>query len=143
MARNAGNWSDGSAPLSSSRTTVFPLTSRTMIRKTSPLSNLYASGWKVDIIIRKNRTFSREEFARRVKVTLLDVPVHVASAEDTIVAKLEWSKRSGGSERQRRDIAGIIATIGQELDRTYVERWVHELELGDEWLAAQKTAISA
>lgn len=36
------------------------------------------------------------QFARRMKLSLLDVPVFVASPEDTIVAKLEWSKHSGG-----------------------------------------------
>jgi hypothetical protein len=100
-----------------------------------------ASGWKVDLIIRKNRAFSRDEFGRRMKLSLLDVPVYIASPEDTIVAKLEWSKQSGGSERQRRDVAGIVATVGQELDRAYVERWVHDLDLADEWLAAQKSPI--
>ncbi len=101
----------------------------------------HASGWKVDFIIRKNRQFSREEFARRMKMSLLDVPVFVASPEDTIVAKLEWSQQSGGSERQRRDIAGIIATVGDALDLPHVERWVRELELQDEWGHAQKTPI--
>jgi hypothetical protein len=99
-----------------------------------------ASGWKVDFIIRKNRTFSRDEFARRMKFVFLDVPVYVASPEDTIVAKLEWSKQCGGSERQRRDVAGILATLGPDLDRAHVERWVLDLDLADEWLAAQKTA---
>jgi len=97
----------------------------------------HASGWKIDFIIRKNRAFSREEFARRLKVTLLDVAVYVASPEDTIVAKLEWSKQCGGSERQRRDVAGILATVGPQIDRAYVERWIHDLDLADEWVAAQ------
>lgn len=100
-----------------------------------------ASGWKVDFIIRKNRPFSRDEFVRRVPISLLDVPVFVASAEDTIVAKLEWSKQLGGSERQRRDVAGIIATLGAELDRAYVERWSRELDVEDEWLRAQTTDL--
>jgi hypothetical protein len=47
-------------------------------------------------------------------------PVFIASAEDTIVAKLEWSKQSGGSERQRRDIAGILAMMVDQLDRAYI-----------------------
>ena len=63
----------------------------------------------------------------------------VASAEDTIVAKLEWSKLSGGSERQRRDVAGILATMGTEIDRAHVERWVRELDLDAEW----KTVLAA
>jgi hypothetical protein len=99
------------------------------------------SGWKVDFILRKNRPFSREEFGRRMSLSLLDVPVFVASPEDTIVAKLEWSKLSGGSERQRRDVAGIIATLGVDLDRTYIERWVHELDVANDWIEAQKSPL--
>ncbi len=57
----------------------------------------------------------------------------VASAEDTIVAKLEWSKKSGGSERQHRDVEGILATMGADLDRDHIERWVRELGLKTEW----------
>ena len=98
-----------------------------------------ASGWKIDFIIRKNRAFSRAEFERRMKISLLDVPVFVASPEDTIVAKLEWSQQSDGSERQRRDVAGIIATMGEQLDRAYIERWVGELDLEGEWRLAQRT----
>lgn len=98
-----------------------------------------ASGWKVDFIVRKNRAFSRDEFSRRAQFSLLDVPVWVASPEDTIVAKLEWSKQSGGSERQRRDVAGILVTLGEDLDRSYVERWVQTLDLADEWSVAQTT----
>jgi hypothetical protein len=100
----------------------------------------HSSGWKIDFIIRKNRAFSRDEFSRRMALPLLGVPVFVASPEDTIVAKLEWSRASGGSERQRRDVAGVLATMGAELDRVYVERWVSELDLAHEWEQAQKTS---
>ncbi len=98
-----------------------------------------ASGWKVDLILRKNREFSRVEFARRMKISVVGVPVFVASPEDTIVAKLEWSKLAGGSQRQRRDVAGIVATIGTALDRPYLERWVRDLDLADEWESAKTT----
>lgn len=96
-----------------------------------------ASGWKIDFILRKNRPFSREEFERRVELSLLGTRVFVGSAEDTIVAKLEWSRQCGGSERQRRDIAGILATVGTALDLAHIVRWVSELGLDDEWAAAQ------
>jgi hypothetical protein len=99
------------------------------------------TGWKIDFIIRKNRAFSREEFARRIAMPLLDVPVFIASPEDTIVAKLEWSVQSGGSQRQRRDIAGILATVGSRLDRDYIERWVRDLGLDEEWTAAQAASL--
>ncbi len=98
-----------------------------------------ASGWKVDLILRKNRAFSRDEFARRMKMNVLGVPVFVASPEDTIVAKLEWSKLSGGSQRQRRDVAGIVATVSAALDHGYIEGWVRDLELAEEWDAAKST----
>lgn len=100
-----------------------------------------ASGWKVDFIFRKNRAFSRGEFARRTQLPLLGVPVYAASAEDTVISKLEWSVQSGRSERQRRDVAGIVATMGDQLDRAYIERWVRELGLEEEWSEAQRTAL--
>jgi len=96
-----------------------------------------ATGWKVDFIFRKNRPFSREEFRRKEALTLLGVPVFVASAEDTIVAKLEWSLQSGGSERQRRDVGGILETAGPSLDLPYVEQWVRDLGLESEWEAVR------
>jgi hypothetical protein len=92
-----------------------------------------ATGWKIDLVVRKERAFSREEFARRTTMDALGVSVPVATAEDTIIAKLEWSKASGGSERQRRDIQGIVEVKGAELDRGYLTRWIAELGLDEEW----------
>jgi hypothetical protein len=117
-------------------------TARDALRRRSMFNLIdLASGWKVDLILRKNRPFSREEFARRMKMTILGVAAFIASPEDTIVAKLEWSKQSGGSERQRRDVAGILTNAGDALDRAYIERWVRDLDLDDEWKAAQTTPI--
>ncbi len=99
------------------------------------------SGWKVDLIICKNRPFSREELRRREPVSIDGVSVPAATAEDTIIAKLEWSKRSGGSERQRRDVAGIVATVGTDLDIAYIERWVRELNLDAEWTIARDASV--
>jgi hypothetical protein len=115
---------------------VDPDTAREALRQRSMFNAIDKSAWKIDFILRKARPFSIEEFSRRAPVEILGVPVFVASAEDTIVAKLEWSLASGGSERQRRDVEGILATVGDELDRDYVERWVRELGLDVEWQAA-------
>jgi hypothetical protein len=93
------------------------------------------SGWKVDLILRKDRPFSRSEFERRQTAGIAGVEVPVASAEDTIVAKLEWA-RSGGSERQLRDVVGILQMSGEGLDRPYIDRWVEELGLGSLWRRA-------
>jgi hypothetical protein len=91
------------------------------------------TGWKVDLIIRKARPFSVEELRRRSVQRVVDIEVPTATSEDTIIAKLEWAK-AGGSERQLRDVARIVAVQGDRLDRAYVERWVDDLGIRQEWL---------
>jgi hypothetical protein len=102
---------------------------------------LLESGWKVDLILRRNRVFSREEFARRQPAEIAGVRVCVATAEDTIVAKLEWAQ-AGESERQLRDVVGILEMRRGELDLEYVERWVRELNLAAAWELARSRAGS-
>lgn len=97
------------------------------------------TGWKVDFILQKPRDFSRAEFDRRIETEALGTRLYVATAEDVLVAKLEWGK-IGGSERQIRDAAGIIATQGEDLDVSYVETWVAKLELQVQWDRARTLA---
>jgi len=92
----------------------------------------FASGWKVDFIIRKSRPFSVTEFERRREVALLGTNLFVASPEDVVIAKLEWAHISE-SERQIRDVAGILRTQGKALDFQYLERWIGQLGLQAEW----------
>lgn len=99
----------------------------------------FATTWKADLIIRKQREFSRVEFDRRRAHRIGNIPVVIATAEDILLSKLEWAKE-GQSDRQVEDAAGIIATQGAELDRAYVERWVRELELTQQWQRALETA---
>ncbi|HET9987907.1 MAG TPA: hypothetical protein VFQ65_05290 [Kofleriaceae bacterium] len=96
-----------------------------------------SSGWKIDFVIRKDRPFSKEELSRRTVAQIIEVEVAVATAEDTIIAKLEWAKLSA-SERQLSDVAGILAVRGDDLDFAYVERWVHQLGLAAEWERARR-----
>jgi hypothetical protein len=42
----------------------------------------------------------------------------------------------GGSLRQIEDVAGILR-VQTDLDRPYIEKWVRELGLGDQWAAAR------
>ena len=101
-----------------------------------------AGGWKVDFIVRRDRAYSRVEFQRRQRVTLLDVEVSIASLEDVLIAKLEWSDL-GDSALQRRDVVQLLERTWDRLDRPYVEKWIHELGLGDEWSRALKRASRA
>ena len=90
------------------------------------------SVWKIDLIIRKDRPFSQSEFDRRQPATILGTDTFVATAEDLILAKLEWSKTSSSSQ-QRRDIQGIIEIMGDSLDKVYLEKWANELEVLESW----------
>lgn len=91
------------------------------------------TGWKVDMIVRKGRAFSQEEFRRRIEARLFDVPVYMATAEDTILSKLEWSLLGGGSERQIQDAQGVVTVKADQLDRAYLERWAAALGVEDLW----------
>ena len=90
------------------------------------------SAWKVGLEIRKDRPFSIEELSRRSVQRVADIDVPTASAEDTIIAKLEWAKE-GNSERQLADVAGILRLRGEALDRAYLEKWIDTLELRVQW----------
>lgn len=97
------------------------------------------TGWKVDLIVRRDRPFSREELGRRIRVRLLDTDADIATAEDTIIAKLEWATE-GQSERQLRDVAAILETQGDSLDQEYIGRWIRALGLEDAWARAREVA---
>lgn len=90
------------------------------------------AGWKIDVILRKDRPFSVREFSRRRPAVLLGLEVPLASLEDLILAKLEWST-VGESELQRRDVVQLLETAGDSLDGAYLEEWVANLGLGEEW----------
>jgi hypothetical protein len=90
------------------------------------------TGLKGDLVVRKERPFSREELARRQPADLLGEMGYIATAEDTIIAKLEWAK-AGESERQLRDVEGILAISGPQLDIGYIDRWAAELGVSELW----------
>ena len=96
-----------------------------------------STGWKVDLIIRKSRAFSRTEFERREPVELHGLRLYVATAEDLIVAKLEWAEL-GQSQRQMEDVAGILRIRSGGLDHAYIATWVGDLDLGREREASCK-----
>lgn len=89
------------------------------------------TGWKIDLVIKKRRAFSEAEFERRIAGEVFGVPVSLATAEDTVIAKLEWAAQ-GGSEQQLRDVA-VILDVRPGLDRAYIERWISSLGLDALW----------
>jgi hypothetical protein len=98
-----------------------------------------ATGWKIDLIIRKSRPYSQEEFRRRQRVTLHGVAVFMTTAEDAVISKLEWAKLAQ-SQRQIEDAAAILRARWGSLDRTYLEKWTAELDLLKQWHDARHVA---
>ncbi|MGH7451547.1 MAG: hypothetical protein ACRENG_09405, partial [bacterium] len=88
----------------------------------------YDTGFKIDFFIRKNKAFALSEFERREINDLLGRPCWFATAEDTILSKLEWSK-IGESERQFNDAVNIAKVQGAKLDFTYLQRWAVDLQI--------------
>ncbi|MFN8499922.1 MAG: hypothetical protein U0641_18870 [Anaerolineae bacterium] len=94
-----------------------------------------ATMFKVDVFLPRGRPYDTAEFERRIRRVVANAPdrsAYVASAEDTILTKLEWY-RSGGevSERQWRDILGILKTQGALLDVVYLREWAQQLGIAD------------
>jgi hypothetical protein len=98
-----------------------------------------ATGWKIDLIMRKSRAFSEEEFRRREETNLAGIPLFVATAEDAVVSKLEWAKLAR-SQRHIEDVAGILRMRWELLDHSYLEKWILELGLNRQWNDARRAA---
>lgn len=94
-----------------------------------------ATMFKVDIFVTKGRPFDRAQFARRQKQVVATEPVrtaYIASAEDTILTKLEWFRLGGEvSERQWRDVLGVLKVQAGQLDLAYLRRWAAQLKVDD------------
>lgn len=91
---------------------------------------------KVDVFVRKSTPWDIEAFARKIRRPLdvsADGPeFDLTTAEDIVLHKLVWHRLGGGmSERQWRDVVGVIAVQAQALDRAYLVRWAASLGLAE------------
>ncbi|MEH1819395.1 MAG: hypothetical protein V7L31_10010 [Nostoc sp.] len=85
----------------------------------------------VDLYISDGSLFAISQMARRILPDLDGIPQFwVASPEDTILQKLWWGQ-SSQSEKQWRDVLGIIKLQAQSLDYTYLIEWAENLGLVD------------
>jgi len=90
--------------------------------------------FKVDVFA-ASTSLGKQQLARRQLYKLdpeIQEHVWVATAEDTILAKLHWYRIGGEvSELQWRDVRGIIGTRGAQLDLGYLRRWAEREGLSD------------
>jgi hypothetical protein len=93
------------------------------------------SMFKVDVFVPHPRTFIKNQFSRARKEILSSDPkmsAMVASPEDTLLAKLEWYRLGGEvSERQWRDVLGILKVQAGRLDVDYLYRMADEIKVKD------------
>lgn len=88
---------------------------------------------KIDLFVRGTTAFDRSEFARRVRVRVGERgSLYAASLEDSLLRKLVWFRLGGDvSDRQWRDVLGLVRAAATDLDRAYVEHWASELGVHD------------
>jgi len=90
------------------------------------------TGLKVDFWVNRGDPFTKSCYNRAQKVEITEgVSAVMASPEDILLHKVYWHKLTP-SERQIRDVQGIIAVQGPRLDAEYIERWAKELDVEDE-----------
>ena len=82
---------------------------------------------KIDVFVAGNDALVYEELGRARAYRVSDDPPReliLASAEDIVLQKLRWYRLGGGvSERQWRDILGVLAVGAGRLDTSYLRRW--------------------
>ena len=94
-----------------------------------------ATMFKIDLFVSKGRPFDHQAIDRARPQAIDDSPdaprIPIASAEDTVLAKLEWFRLGGEtSERQWWDIVGVLR-VTHDADQAYLRRWATALGVAD------------
>ncbi|MBW4550218.1 MAG: hypothetical protein KME35_03775 [Aphanocapsa sp. GSE-SYN-MK-11-07L] len=87
---------------------------------------------KVDIFILKDTPFEQTEFQRRQSYTIREPNGRLifSTPEDIILQKLLWYRMTQRqSQKQWRDILGVLKLQGQRLDFGYLQAWGSRLKL--------------
>ena len=91
------------------------------------------TGEKVDFWVLTETPFDQSRFLRRQQIEYDELPVFVTSPEDTMLMKLIWSKKIGGSEKQFNDVIHVYELQAGLLDMEYLHRWIQELDVEELW----------
>lgn len=84
-------------------------------------------GDKVDFWMLTTDPFDTSRFARKYAEEALGLALTVSSPEDTILAKLNWARLSGGSEKQFVDALRVYEVQYGKLDLQYLDHWAKQL----------------
>lgn len=84
---------------------------------------------RADLIIAPPHPYEQLKLTRRQSYTLSNgEQIYLASPEDVIISKLRWG-RGSRSQKQWRDVLGILKTQGEILDYQYMYHWSFEFNL--------------
>jgi hypothetical protein len=93
------------------------------------------TAFKVDVFVCRDRPYDREQLRRATPQVVCEKPerrAYLATAEDTVLSKLQWYRLGGGvSERQWGDVLGVLKVQRGRLDRAYLRKWAVELDVAD------------
>lgn len=84
-----------------------------------------------DLVINGDTDFDRTKMARRQLEALDEAGqeyFYLSSPEDVILSKLVWRQRSQ-SEKQWRDVLGVLKVQGEALDFEYLQQWAEPLAI--------------
>jgi hypothetical protein len=90
----------------------------------------------LDVFPLTRDAFQQAQFARRRWVRTAqfgsEIDRPAASAEDTILARLQWCRLGGEvSERQWHGVCGVVEVQKDRLELGYLKRWAAHLEVSD------------
>ena len=98
---------------------------------------------KIDLFVAGGTPLDTQQIARRLRVEIGGRVLFVHPPEDILLQKLRWYRKGGEvSDRQWRDILGIVRVQGTRLDRTYVTTHATTLGVSDLLERALKSETS-
>ena len=91
--------------------------------------------FKLDIFLPKDRAFDQQPLARRIAEPIGPdgaAQIFVLTPEDVVLARLDRFRLGGEvSERQWRDILGVLKTQQATLNLEYLRQWSEALGVAD------------
>lgn len=95
----------------------------------------FDSVFKVDIFVAADDEFALAQLDRRLLRKVApdrDDIVYVATAEDTVLAKLRWYRAGNEtSNNQWNDVLGVMAVQRDSLNMSYLRAWAEKLGVSD------------
>ena len=86
---------------------------------------------RADLVLADDNSYERLKFQRRRQLPLPnETVVYIVAPEDVVVNKLRWGQRSQ-SDKQWRDVLGVLKTQQGDLDYEYMHRWAAAFDLSE------------